>query len=1657
MRFIQRWQDSRTRSDKKRRGKLRARWNRGLEPLERRELLAADMGTPWHNAINPLDVNQDNRITPRDALIVINHLLTEGVTQVPQNNATPLAAQSSDSNGGSTPSLFLDVNGDNYVSPIDALNVVNLLLTAKDVRITTVATDLFGTPITEIPAGSDFQLRAIVEDIREPPAQFGGVFSAYLNVTYDSALASIPQPPTFNFDPFFPLVQTFDATTPGQITGAGASSATATAPGNDPQELWTVLFNAAAPGQVTFTPSFDTIATHEVLLFLANDPLTADQIDFVGSTLTITGNPTVEVASVSQAEGDAGTTPFVFTASLSSSFNQPVTVGYATGSPGGANVATPGVDYQSTSGTLTFSPGTTQQVVTVLVNGDLTIESDEFFNLALSNPTNATLGTNSVALGTIQNDDLLSSLAIGDVTVNNVTAGSTDAVFTVSLSPAVGGETTVEFSTANGTAVAGTDYTATSGTLTFSPGSTTRFITVPVLGDPLPDETETFVVNLSNPSGNAQLQDGQATGTILPAVPIPNLSIADASVEEGDVGTTDLVFTMSLSSPATEQIAVSFATGTPGGGDIATPGVDYTAVSGTVTFAPGTSTAMVTVAVTGDTLIELNEQFLLNLSPVSGTVNTVDSSATGTIINDDGPTTLSIADTTAIGGATTTTNAVFTVSLSRVFGQTVMVSYATQDNTAVANEDYLAQSGILTFASGVVQQLITVPILGSAVPSEDETFVVNLSNLTPGPPDLTISDGQALGTIVRRGLTIGNTSVLEGDTGPTDAVFTVNLSQSQQQQVTVQFATADDTATIANGDYAAASGTLTFAAGETQKLITVAVSGDTTVESNETFFVNLSNATGGIIFSSQAVGTILNDDGQKALIQLQLADDGGAPLPPGATLDIGQEFQLQAFVQDAQADPNGIAAAYLDVFYDLNLVEVSGPIMFGPFYSNIQSGNTSTPGLIDEVGAFGQALPPANPGDPQLLFSIALTALDVGFVEFVADPADAPDHQVLEYTSDTPIPPASVNYVGTSINIGTNVFTVDSVSMVEGDNGTTDFVFTITRFLPSSSTASVVYSTSDGTATATQDYQPQSGTLTFVPGDTTKTVTVPVIGDLTDEIDETFFLGLSNPVGAVASESPGVGTIVDDDGPPTLSVADNDGDEGEDIVFTVSLSQSSGKTVTVAYATAPSINGSPATAGTDYQPVSGTLTFDPGVTQQTVSVPALTDLVKDDDETFRLLLSDPSNATIADGEAVGTINDVPPAEISGYVYADSNNNGLKEGSEVGIANVIVQVLRDGVVVKSTLTGADGSYSLVGLPPDTYSVREIQPGFFLDGRDTRFGIDSPTNDRFDGIELQPSGDEGGFNFGERSLRAEFVPIFLNRRAFFASAIVSGHFGPATTTSGLNLQSGDAWIAFDGGWEGPRTVKALFDHAAGSATMTLYNNDLVAVAISSVTGDGAQFVHSGNAGNNYFLRVSGTNPNVSLTAIDTVSISNVSQLEGNDGTTNFVFTATLSALQLNPVTVAYATSNGTATSDSGDFVAQSGTISFAPGEISKQITIAVNGDTESEDNETFSVVLSSPTNIALSVSTGIGTIQNDDITTFDSSLLIASNSTSGGGATPAAAPANATPATSDAAAAADVEPELLLEAEPALADADDPASATDAVLEEDEDWLSALAVA
>ena len=374
-------------------------------------------------------------------------------------------------------------------------------------------------------------------------------------------------------------------------------------------------------------------------------------------------------------------------------------------------------------------------------------------------------------------------------------------------------------------------------------------------GDGRPD-----VVTANSSSNNVSVLLNDGTW---PATDTPSITVNDVTVTEGNSGTTAATFTVSLSAAYGQPVSVHYATADGS----AVAGSDYQAASGTLTFAPGVTSQTITVLVNGDRDAESTEFFLLLLtSPTNAFV--ADPSGTGTIVDDEPF--VDISGSSGVEGNSGTTPFTFTVTLSAAYDVPVTVDYETSDLTpdeiywygltsATAGVDYAAKSGTVTFAAGQTSATITVLVNGDRVGESDETFAVYLTGTTAG----LISNSEAYATIVNDDPLVsigGGGTVVEGNTGTKSVTFTVTLSAASDAPVTVTYATADGTATLAGGDYRAASGTLTFAPGQTSKTITVLVNGDRLAEADEYFYVNLTGATDAGIANGSGYAMIQDDE-----------------------------------------------------------------------------------------------------------------------------------------------------------------------------------------------------------------------------------------------------------------------------------------------------------------------------------------------------------------------------------------------------------------------------------------------------------------------------------------------------------------------------------------------------------------------------------------------------------------------------------------------------------------------------------------------------------------------------------------------------------------------------------------------------------------------------
>jgi glucose/arabinose dehydrogenase len=651
--------------------------------------------------------------------------------------------------------------------------------------------------------------------------------------------------------------------------------------------------NAAGFATGISSPVDVHVANDGSLYYLARGPNSVFRVQYVGGS-------TIAISDVTSAEGNSGTSVATFNVLLSPASAQTVTVQYTTAD----NTASAGSDYIATSGTLTFAPGQVSQPVNVTINGDTDFESTEVFNVNLSNATNASIADNQ-GIGTITNDDGQPALSIDNVSITEGNSGTTTAAFTVSLSSTSSQNVTVNYATANGTATSGSDFVATSGTATITAGQLSTTVNVTINGDTTFEANETFFVNLTNPV-NATISDNQGIGTINNNDSVPSISINDVSVTEGNAGSATAGFTVSLTNPSDQTITVNYATAA----GTATADSDYATTSASLTFTPGQISQPVSVTINGDTMFEPNEVFTVNLSNATN-ANLGDTQGVGTITNDDPQPTISINDVSVTEGNTGSIAATFTVSLSNASSQTISASYAVADGSAVAGSDYVTTSGTVTFTPGQLTQPISVTVNGDTLFELAETFNLNLTS----PTNATIADNQGVGTITNDDaqptISINDVTVTEGNSGTIAATFNVSLSGASSQTTTVNYATAVGSAT-AGSDYLATSGTVTFSPSQLTQSIAVTINGDTMFEPNESFNVNLSNASNATIADNQGIGTITNDDTQPTIsIDDVSVNEGNAGTTPATfTVSLSNASSQPITVNYATANATAIAGVH---------------------------------------------------------------------------------------------------------------------------------------------------------------------------------------------------------------------------------------------------------------------------------------------------------------------------------------------------------------------------------------------------------------------------------------------------------------------------------------------------------------------------------------------------------------------------------------------------------------------------------------------------------------------------------------------------------------------------------------------------------------------------
>ncbi len=1348
-----------------------------------------------------------------------------------------------------------------------------------------------------------------------------------------------------------------------RVAGGGGDSATVTINDASADEgssmTFTVTLDKAVQGGLKVTPSYTNVTaadgdytanttaltfsgtaneTHTFTVSTVDDEVVEDTETFTvglsvsdapsGVTSTDTGTGTINrvagsggdtaAVTINDASAEEGSS-MTFTVTLDKAVQGGLKV-----TPSYTNVTAADGDYTANTAALTFT-GTANETRTFTVStvDDDVVEDTETFTVGLS-VSDAPSGVTSTDTGT----GTINRVAGGGgdsatVTINDASADEGSSMtFTVTLDKAVQGGLKVTPSYTNVTAADG-DYTANTAALTFSgTANETRTFTVSTVDDDMVEDSETFTVGLSvsdAPSGVTSTDTG--TGTINRVAggggDSATVTINDASADEG----SSMTFTVTLDKAVQGGLTV-----TPSFTDVTTDkSTDYTENTAALTFT-GTAneTRTFTVSTIEDTALEGNETFTVGLS-VSGAPSGVTSAdtGTGTINNDDG-TTVTLSDANAGEGESMT----FTVTLSKAVqgGLTVTPSYT--DVTAVEGTDYGANTTALTFTGTANEsRTFTVSTTEDTVVEGDETFTVGLS--VSGAPSGVTSTDTGTGTIkdddsTEITLTVNPASVDEnaGATAVTVKAATDGDTFKTARTVTVSVGDSADSADSGT-DYAAVSDfTITITAGQTggTGTFTLTPTDDTEIEGDEA--ITVAGASTGLTVNGTSV-TLADDDFDisSAATFADAEAVEGEPLTFTVTLNNGVK--------------NG---------FEVTPVITGGTATSGQDYKTELS-----PSLLVFAGTAGE----------QQTFTV--TTIDDRVVEHE-------ETVTVSFTvSDTRVSGVPDSALGLIVDNDVARLKISNARAEEGDSLT--FTMTLSNTVSGGFKARPVFM--DGTAVEGSDYQGNRPTLEFsgTSGES-RSVTVPSLEDGVVEPEEWFNIGLSIS-GAPGGLRVGAGVgVIEDDDEAVLTVSDARGEEGEGLVFTVTLDNE----VQSGFTVRPVFTDGSAEEGSDYRENRPALEFSGTAGEShTFEVSSLEDGVVEYDEDFTVGLDTtevPAGVKVVSGvgviedddEAVLTVSDASAKEGEALVFTVTLDSAVQSGFTVrpvftdGSAEEGVDYTENRPALEfSGVAGESRTFEVMSLEDAVVEYNE-EFTVSLDLTEGPGGLQTGaagTGTIEDGTETVVRVSDARAEEGE-----DLVFTVTLENAVVGGVTVTPSYADGTALEGTDYTENVAALTFAGtaGESHAITVSSLEDGLVeGDETFTLrvgVTEAPAGVKGSEGTGTVADDDRAG--------------------AGVEVTVTDVTVEEGSP----LVFTVSLAqAVPDNIVTLRYATHDGTAHAGQ-DYTAVSGTFTFAAGETKKTVEVATLDDEFDEGSETMELRLSDAVNGKLEDPVGVGTIENDD---------------------------------------------------------------------------------
>jgi Ca2+-binding RTX toxin-like protein len=1266
------------------------------------------------------------------------------------------------------------------------------------------------------------------------------------------------------------------------------------------------------------------------------------------------------------------------------------------------------------SGVVSFAPGELRKLITMNVAGDSVGEADESFEVVLGTPSaGAFLGLVTKAIGTIGNDDTSFRVAANTANQTEGNSGTKTFSFTVYRDGALDGTNAVKVGVAGAGASPATAADFSGGVLpsqvlTFGPGVASRTFTVSVAGDTAVEADEGFSVVLSAPTGGAALDIASVTRTILnddTASASSSFTIAGpgAGLAEGPAGGT-MPFTFTVQRSGNTAAAETVKYSVAGNGATPATAADFAGgvlPGGTLSFAAGETSRTVTITVAGDGVAEANEGFAVSL--LGAADGKVLAGTTSTIYNDD--TTLSIAATSAnkpegTGAAGATTPFTFTVTRTGAPGVAQSVAWSvagvagtgTQPADAADFAGGVLPSGVVSFAAGETSRVISVPVLADAVGESNDRFAVTLASPTGGAVLGTASAGGIIqnNDTSLRVLAGGAMTQAEGQSGARAYSFVVQRLGIASGTSTVAFSVAGTGAAPANAaDFVGGvlpSGTLTFLAGETSKTVTVNVAGDTVQEADEGFQLVLANATGAAI-SGGSLGAVIQSDDSQVSIAATRANKAEGTGAAGATTPFTFTVTRSGATGVAQSvawsvnGTTGSGTQPADAADFAGGVLPTGVVSFAP-------GETSrvitVPVAADALGELGER------------FAVVLTGATNG-AQIVTSIA-----QGIIQNDDTSLRVVAV-----------------SPDQTEG-NTTRPFTFTVQRQGITTGVSAVDYAVAGAGANPanTDDFNGgflfPAGRLTFLAGETSKTVTITVQGDNVAEADEGFQLVLSNATGAAIATASAARTIINDD--TLISVAATSANKPEGtgaagattpFTFTVTRSSAAGLAQAVNWAVSGA-NGTgtaPATvadfAGSVFP--SGTITFAPGETSRVVTVNVVAETVPEANDRFAVTLSAPTNgATLGTPSAQGIIqND----DVTLAVAASSAN--LLEGDDSSRAYTFT-VTRAGAGGAPTVNWAvqgSGAFpanaaDFVGgvLPSGTVSFAGGQTSrtiTVLVAGDTAV----ERSEDFRVVLSNPVGGKITTDSATRTILSDDGTLTITPLDAVKAEGAGGVFTPftflLTRTGGDGIELAAVAAAQAVPDEGVASASSDFGIGAypSMATGLAIGEASRIVTITVANDDGVE------ADEHFDVALSSPSPGTYIggtpargiilndDAAISIAAASANKPEGTGpagATTPYTFTLTRSGFTnfatTVPFSVAGIAGTGTSAADAADFaggVLPAGTVTFAPGQTTRTLTIAVAADGIVEGNQRFAVTLGTPSGEAmLGTASAQGIVVDDD---------------------------------------------------------------------------------